>query len=168
MDEAKWYDMKTVEKRRFMECLGENSPPLEFGYAVFELDDFTNLRSHYKLFQDVSFPPIWDIAIRGIAYTEILYELSGDTNIEFYPDQFRSGVQTDKLCEVIENRLKKAEIECVSSEQVDGVQAADCLAGAVAEEQKGGTPWLEHTNAESQIAECSSWTLIELERLLVS
>lgn len=56
MNEAKWYDMKFKEKRRFFECFDEYTPPLSYGYAAFSKDDFTRLRNHYKLFEDVNFP----------------------------------------------------------------------------------------------------------------
>ncbi|GGM53182.1 hypothetical protein GCM10009006_37870 [Haloarcula argentinensis] len=166
MDEAKWYEMEPNEKRRFIDCLADNQADLEFGYAVFEMSDFTTLDSHYKLFQDVSFPPVWDIAIRAFAYIEILEELAGGSRAEFYADQFRSAKQSDELCDLIEEFTDGIDVECVSSKQVDGVQAADCLAGAVSEQRKGGTPWLDHFGEEANLEKCSHWALAHLEHKL--
>jgi hypothetical protein len=166
LDEAKWNDLKSTEKRRFFDCFADNSPPLVFGYAAFRREQLQSIAQYHLLYDDVQFPPAWDIALKAFAYTEILMELSDqDEPLVFYPDQFASRPQWEALEETIESHLPRVAAETKSSKQVRGIQAADCLAGGIREQENGGEPWLDYLDP-SAVTNCNYWALTQLEHRL--
>lgn len=167
MDEAKWYDMQFKEKRRFYECFNDFNPPLSYGYATFTKDDFTKLKNHYKLFEDVSFPPIWDVAIRGYAYAHILAEMGAINHRSVFKfDRPSSKKEGDKIAEVIGNLVPSVAASHHSSRSLRGIQTADCLAGGIAEEMKGGEPWLNHIDDPESSVDCKGLALAHIEMQL--
>lgn len=165
--EAKWNDLTRVQKRRFFDCLSDNSDSLQFGYAAFRKEHLQSLERYHKLYQDVRFPPAWDLALTGYAYGELLFELSEnvgtDPELEF--DRVASEPQCEGVVAAVQELVAGATPTYKSSRQVPGIQAADCLAGGVAEQLKGGEPWLDHLSQET-VLDCRDITLIQLENKL--
>jgi len=161
IDEAKWNDLLDTQKRRLIDCFAEQD--LEFGYALFTRDSLHSIDYCYYMHDDRSIPPAWDLALAGYSYGEILYEMGAHNK--------RRGTLTfDK---VASNKQSKAlarharefvELSCFPGNSKDqpGIQAADCFAGAVAEDHKNGTDWLDSLDG-AEITECSSWALTKLE-----
>lgn len=165
MNEARWNDLPSwTEKRRFFECFDENCPPLEFGYASFTREDFHSLENYHHLYQDVVFPPAWDLSIRAHAYTEILMEMGGvDERATLHFDRFKSNNQSDEIASKIEEILPQVDANYHSSQQKLGIQSADCLAGGIAEMELGGEPWLDYISEKGSVTDCKHWAVIQLE-----
>lgn len=138
--EAKWNDLTAVQKRRVVECLAD-SDRLQFGYATFTSDDFHTLRDHYLLHQDVCFPPDWDLALTGYAYGEVLFEHGApdESRVVFEFDRVASRPQSEAIADHIETFVPDVNPFIAGSHDSAGIQSADCLAGAVAEDYKSDT-----------------------------
>lgn len=162
--EAKWSNFEETQKRRLMDCFAENSH-LRFGYAAFTRDQLETLTYAYLLYQGVDFPPAWDLALEGYAYGEILFELGAreDGRVQFEFDRIASRKQSEAVAEHVQHFVPQTRTFITGSRQSHGVQAADCLAGAVAEDFRSGTTWLDHL-ADHDVVECSHTSLIQLEK----
>lgn len=165
--EAKWNDLTRVQKRRFFECLSDHSDALQFGYAAFQKRHLHTLEKYHKLYQDVQFPPAWDLALTGYAYGELLFEMSENSgdDPEFEFDRVASEPQCEGVVTAVRELVEDATSRYKSSRQVPGIQTADCLAGGVAEQYKGGEPWLDYLSPET-VTDCRDMTLIQLENKL--
>lgn len=165
--EAKWHDLIEVQKRRLFECFAEQDN-IRFGYALFTADMLNNLQNHYKLHQNVKFPPAWDLALAGCAYGEILFDL--EARDDYRPpsitvDRISSKRQSEQMMQFVEDYVDEARVFLKGSRQSPGVQAADCFAGAIAEDYKRSTDWLGYLNDE-MVVEASYNSLLRLEYLL--
>lgn len=166
ISEAKWNDLTHTQKRRFFDCLSENSSDLKLGYAAFTEDDLKTVENYHKLYQDIVFPPAWDLTLRGFAYGEIVFELANDpsnASIEF--DRIASQPQCEAVQDAITEFVTGIHSQFKSSRQVPGIQAADCLAGGIAEQLKGGEPWLDYLDS-AEVVSCKNTALIQLEHKL--
>jgi len=163
VQEAKWRNMTEVQKRRMIDCFADNDH-LEFGYAVFTADDLHELACHYLLHQGVDFPPAWDIALTGYAYGEILFEYGAreERRVVFETDRMASKPQWDSMINHVERFVPSVSSYVKGSQENPAVQAADCLAGATAEDHKRNTDWLSEI-ADDRIVNCSQLSLIQLE-----
>ncbi|MEA5387143.1 DUF3800 domain-containing protein [Haloarculaceae archaeon H-GB11] len=143
--EAKWNDLLDKQKRRLFECFADNDH-LEFGYGIFHRDQLKSLPNSHLLFQDVTLPPAWDLALAGYAYGEILFEMDADKErrATFAFDRISSAKQSEAVEKHLSRFVPDVKSDYVGSRQEHGVQAADCLAGAVAEDWKYGTDWLDY------------------------
>jgi hypothetical protein len=161
--EAKWNDLTETQKRRHFECFGENEH-LRFGYARFTSNHLHSLKNHYLLHQDVSFPPAWDLALTGYAYGEILFEYDAreERRVIFEFDRVASKKQSEHVANHIEQFVPEVNPFIKGSRQSSGIQAADCFAGAVAEDHKRGTEWLDFIDSD-RIVSCSPMALVQLE-----
>lgn len=161
--EAKWNDLKEKQKRRMVECLQENDA-LEFGYAKFTAGMLHRLEKHYLLHQDVSFPPAWDLTLTGYAYGEIMfeYDVTEERRVIFYADRVASKPQTEDLLAHVTEYVNLDQHFIAESTDVKGVQAADCFAGAVAEDHKRGTDWLSNID-DDRITVATNNCLTKLE-----
>lgn len=161
--EAKWNDLTDVQKRRIFDCFSENDI-LDFGYALFTPDHLNTIEYNYLLHQDVSFPPSWDLALTGYAYGEILFEYGApdERRVLFYLDQVASTPQTEAVIDHVTDYVNLTKPFICKSENVGGVQAADCFAGAVAEDYKRDTSWLDSLDS-SRITEVTNSSLAKLE-----
>lgn len=165
--EAKWNELTDTQKRRMVECLADNEH-LDFGYALFTADHLHKLQCNYLLHQEVSFPPAWDSALTGYAYGEILfeYDVADERRVIFYIDNVASKTQTDDVIDHVTEYVDLTKPFIADSADVKGVQAADCLAGAVADDFKNDTDWLSYIDPKI-ITEVTYNCLTKLETDLV-
>lgn len=164
--EAKWNDLKEVQKRRLLECFAENDL-LRFGYALFTRDHLHTLKNHYLLHQNVSFPPAWDLALTGYAYGEILFEYDAVdlSRVTITFDRVASKPQSQAIATHIQQFVSQANPFIKGSRESAGIQAADCFAGAVAEDHKRDTSWLDYLDSD-RIVETNHTALVQLENQL--
>ena len=164
--EAKWNDLMDHQKRRLFECFAEQDQ-LEFGYALFDRDKLHSMENYHLLYNDVEFPPSWDLALSGYAYGEVLFEMGvlDDMRASFEFDRISSQKQCDAVKNHVLHFVDLQNVYYNGSRQSGGIQAADCLAGAVAEDYKKDTNWLDHLDGDD-VVECSSASLIQLENRL--
>jgi hypothetical protein len=168
LPEAKWCDLLDKQKRRLFECFGENEH-LEFGYAKFTRTQLQSIGPSHLIYQDVEFPPAWDVALEGWAYGEILMEMGANHDQRppvFEFDRMASKSQSVALCDHVREFVKKVDPFVEGSRKSKGIQAADCFAGAVAEDYSSDTNWLKHID-DDRIVECSPGALIQLQHKLV-
>lgn len=163
VQEAKWRNMNDVQKRRCVECFAANDS-LDFGYALFTADDLHQLKYHYLLHQEVSFPPDWDIALTGYAYGEIMFEYGAkeERRVLFEGDRMASKPQWEAMVDHIQQFVPQVNAFMKGSQETPAIQAADCLAGAVAEDYKRDTNWLGEIDND-RLTSCSSTALIQLQ-----
>jgi len=164
--EAKWNDLLPKQKRRFFECFADNDH-LKFGYAKFTQRQLQSLRLSHLLYQGVTLPPDWDLALEGYAYGELLYEMGADEDRRpiFVFDRVASKPQCEDVKEHVHHFVEEIKTDYQGSRQVNGIQAADCLAGAVAEDHKSDTDWLTHID-DDRIYERSHMSILQLEQRL--
>lgn len=167
--EARWNDLTRVQKRRFYDCFVEQDN-LEYGYARFDREMLHTMEEYHRLYENVSFPPDWDLALTGYAYGEILYEMDatgGRRPPVFDFDRVASNQQSIAVKEHVAEYVPEANVFIKGSRQSSGIQAADCLAGGIAEDERKGTDWLENLNIES-VTEVGYHSLTKLETDLVN
>lgn len=87
-------------------------------------------------------------------------------NIRFHFDRFNSTTQSDAIADTIQQTLRRVDATHHTSVQEPGIQAADCLAGGIAEHVRGGEPWLDHISNRDAVLDCRNWTLVQLEKEL--
>lgn len=150
MEEAKWSDMSENEKRRAIDCLNEKQRGLHFGYVALEEDDIQELSSSYLIYQDRAFEIDWDLAIIGRGYSQLLSALRSRTGSKprFTFDRLFGVAQSEQIADVVRKEHGELTIGHGSSRQVQGIQAADCLAGAIAETCEERHDWLDEFDAE--------------------
>lgn len=168
VEEAKWTQLTDVQKRRFIDCLVDNNDT-DLGYAKFTREQLQTLTDQYLLYQDVSFPPDWDLALTGYAYGEVLFEngANDEGHVYFEFDHVASKNQSRDIADHIEEFVPDSNPKYNSSHASQGIQAADCFAGAVAEDHKDGTDWLDPIDRD-RITNCSAASLLQLENDLDS
>jgi hypothetical protein len=163
IDEAKWNDLLETQKRRLFECFAENDH-LQFGYARFTREQLKSVNNDYLLFQDVDLPPAWDLALSGYAYGEILFDMGAldERRSVFCFDRISSQKQCEAVADHVSEIVPDTKVTYEGSKQVDGIQAADCLAGAVAEDYKRDTDWLGYLDDED-VVQANYMSLAKLE-----
>ncbi|AFZ73059.1 hypothetical protein SAMN05443661_102207 [Natronobacterium gregoryi] len=168
VEEAKWSDLTNTQKRRFIDCLVENDDT-EFGYAKFTREQLQTLTDQYLLYQDVSFPPDWDLALTGYAYGELLFEKGArdERRVTFEFDHVASQSDSADIASHIEEFVPNTSPKYKSSHSSPGIQTADCFAGAVAEDHKKDTDWIDSIDSD-RIISCTETSLIQLENNLTS
>lgn len=164
--EAKWNDLTELQKRRVIDCFREKTD-LSFGFAAIERESLLDLEGHYLLFRDDSFATDWDLLTIAHGYCELLHALpvSVTSQDRFRFDQLASRSISTEVLDRVESRWPELDAGYGSSRQIRGIQAADCFAGAVAEDLKRGTTWREELDGRG-VVDVSAETLIRLERLL--
>lgn len=165
--EAKWSDLLEVQKRRLFECFAENEH-IKFGYALFTRDQLQRLKLSHLLYEGVNLPPAWDLALEGYAYGEILFEMDAKEDRRppnFTFDRVASKAQSEDVSDHVEHFVEDIRPFIKGSRKSPGIQAADCFAGAVAEDYKSGSDWLNLLDGQ-EVIECSSISLLQLEHLL--
>lgn len=168
ISEAKWNDLLDVQKRRFFECFAEQDN-IAFGYAKFTKSQLHSMDAYHHLYQD-TLNPKWDLALTGYAYGEILFEMGAledrrDPIFDF--DRVDSEPQCRAVKSHVANFVENADVYFDESRQNHGIQAADCLAGGIAEDHKRGTDWLDMLDMES-ITNSNHASIIQLENDLTS
>lgn len=77
-------------------------------------------------------------------------------------DRISAQKQSEKVKNHIHDFVPNTSIFYAGSCGTPGIQAADCLAGGIAEDIKKGTNWLDYLDS-TNIVQCSSAALIQLE-----
>lgn len=166
LSEARWNELKYVEKRRFFDCLNDERDAFRLGYGSFTQDQLHSIKNYHRLYQGDA-PSGWDILLKAFAYTEVLMELATDAKeVVFYPDQFASTPQQEQLETAIEDRLEYVSATTASSKRKTGIQTADCLAGGIREQLDGGEPWLDYLDMMPEAEDQRYWALSSFENLL--
>lgn len=165
IDEARWADLQDVQKRRLFDCFVESD--ISFGYVKITAQQLQQLEHSYLLYQNVSFPPDWDLAVEAHAYAEILRRLTSidRETFEFVFDRIIANKQSNAVANQIEQIVGDVSASFISSHSSHGVQAADCFAGAVAEDHKSDTARIEQVDQDTAVP--SQSVLSRLEERLV-
>jgi hypothetical protein len=154
--EAKWNNLREVQKRRAFDILAESD--LDFGIAKITWVELHQLDDAYLLHEG-RFRRDWDIALEARAYAEIVSMLGTEsTQIDFTFDRVASASQSDDIVEWIKQINPQIFPDFTGSRQEHGIQTADCLAGAVAEDHKRGTTWVDKIS-DDRIAICDETVL---------
>lgn len=148
LEEAKWNDMSENQKRRTIDCFSETDQELRFAYITLTLEDIQDLSNSYLIHQERAFDIDWDLAVIGHAYAQLLADFSGAINPDFIFDRLFKQKQSDQIATVIEQNCTGVGVSHQSSHQVRGIQAADCIAGAISETCQFKHDWLGHLDAE--------------------
>lgn len=166
IQEAKWNDLTDVQKRRLFECFAEQDR-LEFGYVIYDRQRLHSMDEYHYLYQNVSFPPDWDLALTGYAYGELLFEMdvTDDQRSTFTFDRVASKAQSKAVKNHVEEYVPATNVFIEGSQQSSGIQAADCLAGGVAEDMKRDTDWLDYLDG-ADVTTASYTSLMKLETRL--
>jgi len=170
VDEAKWNDLTDIQKRRFIDCVSDLDS-LEFAHATIERADLNSLQYSHLLYQDVCFPPDWDLTLLGYVYGEALFEFNAPNDHlppNFRFDRIASQKQSDAVVDHVLTfvpEIPEQNIQHASSKQVSGIQAADCAAGAFAEDIKNGSNWMSEF-PDNRLTEVKYAALTQLEHRL--
>ena len=161
--EAKWHGLTDVQKRRMYDCFADQDR-LEFGYARFTEEMLQTMNNYHYLYQDISFPPDWDLVLTGYAYGEILYDMGAQQTRHpvFEFDRVASKPQTIAVKEHTEEYVPDVNVFSDGSRQNPGIQAADCVAGGFAEDVKNGTEWRDALD-DGDVTQASYSSLAKLE-----
>lgn len=166
--EAKWRDLDEVGKRRMISCLSDQD--ISVGYVAFTIDCLRSLDRSDRLYnpQNSPFDDDWDLCVMGFSYHEILTELlpSPDAPARLKFDRFRSGTDSNPIAQRATIDRPQWEAIDKTSESVKGIQAADCIAGAIAEDLCSETHWTDMLDVER--TNCTDATLEYVEHCLTS
>lgn len=164
--EARWSDLNTTQKRRFIDCLATERTDVTFAYVTFEKSDLVDLEHSYLLHQNDGFPYDWDLCVTGYAYAELLHHIGATELYDCFTfDTFISSKQSDRIAHIIQDEEITLPVESGSSRQVKGIQAADCFAGAVSDHHQGDESWLDSIN-ENRIIDATDYALCRIEKEL--
>lgn len=86
-----------------------------------------------------------------------------ETASVFKFDRPSSKNEGDAIAEVIEDLLPTVAASHHSSRSLRGIQAADCLAGSIVDQETGGEPWLNHIEGLGSVDDCKGLALAHLE-----
>lgn len=150
MAEAKWNEMSTNQKRRTLNCFDEADRDLYLGYVTVSREDIEELPHSYRIHQGRAFRIDWDLAVIAHGYARLLGDISkhADSELRFTFDRLFKKKQSDEIAALIEEERPGTEISHGSSRQIRGIQAADCLAGAVSEMYRNDQNWFQHFETE--------------------
>ena len=162
--------MKDVQKRRFFDCLSDQQDSLTYGYAIVRQKHLESLEKYHLLYQDSELDLEWDLAFTGYVYGEILFEMEAqkEKRTTFTFDRVASKKQSEKVAAHMDKFVQGLKSYYAGSRQKHGVQAADCLAGAIAEDERKGTNWKDKLDDRNVVINAKSNALIQLENDLVS
>lgn len=143
LDEIKWYELTGPNRRRILECIDDRDAHIQYAYATFTPRDLLTLEYDYLLFNELGIPIAKDVFIKSVFYSTLLDAVGvsgGNPAPEFYFDQLPQS-------EVLKQRLteERSDIQprWADSERREGVQAADCVAGAARHDRLKGDDWIE-------------------------
>lgn len=164
--EAKWNSLREQDKRRFLECLSGRESVIRAATVTVTKSDLESLDASYLLYGD-RLPYLPSIVYGGVAYGVLLAKLDikSDPRPTFKFDRFYSQKQSQKLIDVAESVCKIDEISSRNSRKVQGIQTADCVAGASREDRCKGTDWMTDLS-NSMHVDASDYVLSTLEKFL--
>jgi hypothetical protein len=152
LTEARWCDMTDTQKRRIVDCLNGLEGDISVGYAILTRADFEDMRrSHdvYKLHQDALFGDMpTDMCVMGQLYAVILQQMgvNDERRNSFVFDRVYSSNQSGFVRSAFKKKFHEISVEHANSREKQGIQAADCIAGAAAEPERGGKNWMNRLN----------------------
>lgn len=153
IEEARWSDLTDTQRRRLVDCLTEFESDMSFGYVAIERRDLLNLQNYYRLYED-DLEYEWDLCVVGDCYASLVGKLvQSEAGHRFTFDRLFSKKMSDSVTEVMRETTSELEIRHGNSRKEVGIQAADCLAGAVREHRLEGRNWLDEFNAVSYATE---------------
>lgn len=164
--EARWNDMRDVQKRRFFDCLASQQDIVEYGYSVVTATQLKSLDNYHLLYQDVDL--VWDLAFTGYVYGEILFAMGADEEHRalFTFDRVASKPQCEKVAKHLSKFIPDVHVEYDGSRQSHGIQTADCLAGGIAEDTRKDTSWQSQLDRSGVTEGMNSAALAHLESSL--
>jgi hypothetical protein len=157
--------MLPKQKRRFLERVGDEDG-LSFGCAIYDRQRLMDLECYHHLFNDVCFPPTWDLALTGYAYGEILFEhgANDDRRQIFEFDRVASTKQSQAMVDHIQEFVPAVRTYIEASHNSAPIQTADCIAGAIRETKMDrGEDWSDLLT-DLNISRCGSTALVQLEQ----
>lgn len=166
IDELKWSNLEGPNKRRFIECIDDQD--LLIGYAAFDRDRLLSIDNSYLLHQSPSHGETpWDLISMGCGYAEIIRNLSGEfqfpVSLEFH--QIFNHRQSEKIREIVQSEVPRSTVGYGLSDSNKGIQAADGIAGAAAEDVAAGSNWLDSLD-DRRVFDYTDQTLIQPEHRL--
>jgi hypothetical protein len=154
LEEAKWKNLTTHQKRRVVDCFADQERDLSYGYIALSRSDLQELDESYLLYQDRAFERDWDLSVIGYGYAHMLKNvISNKVHINFTFDRIFGRAQSNQVAQTIRQTDLSADIQHKSSHSTRGIQAADCIAGLVAEAYRGRSKWINKLH--EQMAELS-------------
>ncbi len=153
--EARWNDMIDKQKRRLFDKLSDSN--LNLGIARVRYHGLTQLDGQHQLY-NAQFDIDWDLALEARAYAEIVDRLADERHARLVFDRVNSPSQSDQVVSRAEELLNSVDVSFEGSRHEKGIQTADCLAGAAAEDERHNTDWLNQI-AEDRIVECGDAVL---------
>lgn len=172
--EVKWRNLEPVERRRMADCFEEKSDQIGFYYAAISREDVNGLYANYLLY-DGDGPNAKRLPkIIGIVYAELFNEclLSIDYEPTFPVLEFDSVYHDSNSVTVKETITRHLpgefgfhRMDWKRSNDVAGIQAADCFAGLIAEHELGRNDWSDSIEVIDPV-ECSGTALARLENYL--
>lgn len=157
--EAKWNDMSRKQKRRLFADLSDSN--LDLGIARVDMRGLIQIDDHYKIYNS-RFELDWDLALEARAYAEIVSRLSCEQRAHFVFDRVNSPSQSDRIVSRTEALLNDVTVSFEGSRQEKGIQTADCLAGAAAEDERHDTDWLNKLS-DDRLVECGETVLSDFD-----
>lgn len=161
IEEARWSDLTTTQRRRLVDCLVECEPDLSLGYVAIEQSDLHRLQGHYHLYGD-DLKYDWDLCVIADCYASIVGELlQSEGSYTFTFDRLFSKKMSQRVVEAMHETIPELEICHDDSRKVTGIQAADCFAGAVREDRLREQDWLDEFEEVSDVTETALATVEE-------
>lgn len=159
LQEAKWNDMSAPEKRRVIDCFSEESRGLYLGYIALKAVDLHALPNSYLLHQDRPFEIPWDLAFIAFGYSTLLSEIYNDVSadLSFTFDRLFGRKQSEQISRQLEVECSEIQVQHATSHGTVGIQAADCVAGAVADRYRKDRNWLDGADVD---VECRTAELL--------
>ncbi|MFC7081837.1 DUF3800 domain-containing protein [Halorussus caseinilyticus] len=117
---------------------------------VLESSNLRALSNLYLLYQDRTFEISWDLAVIALGYSLVLSPIveSANTNLSFTFDRLFGTKQSNQIVQRLGDEHPEIEVQHATSHGTTGIQAADCIAGAVADSYRNGRNWFEGTNVD--------------------
>jgi len=116
---------------------------LSFGYISLASGSLDSLDESYLLYQNRVFEIDWDAAIIGLGYATLLDEIlppsTQQHKLTF--DRLFSKSVSENIADVVRDTNPDVDVAHATSHSTRGIQAADCVAGAVAERIRGEEKW---------------------------
>jgi len=168
LEEAKWSELGSTEKRRFIECFADADSDLTYGYVVLDRSDLISLSGSYLFHNDTLSEEGWDLTVLGWCYAELIQQLKSDWGrIRFTFDKYFHQPQSEQLEELVSQRtVDRVSVSYATSHSEKGIQAADCLAGAVSDCARGKAGWLQSLPATA-VENATEGTLAAIQNELL-
>jgi hypothetical protein len=149
LSEAKWSELEDTEKRRFVECFSDSEEQLQYGYVALSRGALIGMQASYLLHDSDNFRYDRDVSVMAWCYAELVNQLTNQESgpIQMMFDKFFHSSQSDDLKQLLSNRVRSdVSVDYRTSHSSKGIQAADCLAGAASEHERGESDWLDELN----------------------